>query len=140
MYSLEELIAQNNDISELSAALVVLVAEPGLRSNRYVCDLVSRFYDKVWMHLMFEDKSLYLDLLQHSDPEVVSKVQDFHDSARQIKKKFGRHVKQWCHVDQSTSEDEAAQFSTQMQEVIKSIMDRVRVENEEIIPLVNTTH
>ena len=135
MYTLDELIDQNKDIAELSAVLMVLVANPNLRNNRYVCDLVSRFYDKVWMHLMFEDKTLYSNLLQHADPEVVAKIEAFHDSAKQIKKEFGRHVKQWCHVD--LSEDEAVQFSEKMQAVIGKIIDRVNVENEEIIPLVS---
>ncbi|MGV6826740.1 MAG: hemerythrin domain-containing protein [bacterium] len=131
---MSELKEQNQDITELSSVLMVLVSDPDLRRNRYVCDLVSRFYDKVWMHLIFEDKSLYTDLLQHSDPEVVAKVTAFHDSAREIKKLFGRHIKQWCHIDMSS--EEAQDFSTQMQATIQQVMARVRAENEEIFPLV----
>ena len=51
MYTLEELEQQNRDIANLCQVLLVLVQEPELRGNPYVCDLVSRFYDKVWMHL-----------------------------------------------------------------------------------------
>ncbi len=134
MYTLDELIQQNKEISELSETLLVLIAQPGLRKNHYVCELISRFYDKVWMHLLFEDKSLYTDLLQHSDPDTVQKIKNFHTSARDIKKQFGRHIKQWCHLDMS--EQEAEQFSTQMAQVITEIIDRIRVEEEEIIPLV----
>ena len=134
MYTLEELEQQNSDIANLCQVLLVLVREPELRGNPYVCDLVSRFYDKVWMHLMFEDKSLYTDLLDSPEPSVVDRVTAFHDSARVLKKRFGSHIKQWCHID--ADEEEHAAFKQEMTEVIGAIMERVAAENETMIPLV----
>ena len=40
MYTLEELEQQNRDIANLCQVLLVLVQEPELRGNPYVCDLV----------------------------------------------------------------------------------------------------
>ena len=75
MYTLEELEQQNSDIANLCQVLLVLVREPQLRGNPYVCDLVSRFYDKVWMHLMFEDKSLYAAFKQEMT-EVIGAIME----------------------------------------------------------------
>jgi succinate dehydrogenase flavin-adding protein (antitoxin of CptAB toxin-antitoxin module) len=134
MYSLEELERQNRDIANLCHILLVLVQEPKLRGNPYVCDLVSRFYDKVWMHLMFEDKSLYTDLLNSQDHSVVEQVTAFHESAKALKKRFGSHIKQWCHID--ANEQEHIAFKSEMTDVIGAIMERVAAENEQMIPLV----
>ena len=134
MYTLEELEQQNRDIANLCQVLLVLVQEPELRGNPYVCDLVSRFYDKVWMHLMFEDKSLYTDLLNSPESSVVAQVTSFHDSARALKKRFGSHIKQWCHVD--ADEEGHETFRDEMTDVIGAIMERVAAENEQMIPLV----
>ena len=137
MYTLDELKQQNRDISELCQVLSVLTNDYELRGNSYLCDLVSTFYDKVWMHLMFEDKTLYTDLLASHDEEVVAAANRFHDSAKALKKQFGSHIKKWCHLD--ADESEYSQFSGQMRDVIAAVMERVRVENDEIIPLVEKT-
>jgi hypothetical protein len=86
------------------------------------------------MHLMFEDKSLYTDLLDSRDRSVVERVTSFHDSAKALKKRFGSHIKQWCHID--ADEEEHAAFREEMTDVIGAIMERVAAENETMIPLV----
>lgn len=134
MYTLEELEQQNRDIANLCQVLLVLVQEPHLRGNPYLCDLVSRFYDKVWMHLMFEDKTLYNDLLSSPDAVVVERVTAFHDSAKVLKKRFGSHIKQWCHID--ADEEEHKAFKEEMTDVIGAVQERVDAENSDIIPLV----
>lgn len=137
MYSLDELKQQNRDIAELCQVLEVLTDKYELRGNSYLCDLISTFYDKVWMHLMFEDKSLYTDLLTSHNADTVAAANNFHDSAKALKKRFGGHIKKWCHHD--ASKEEYGEFTRQMHDVIASVMERVKVENEEIFPLVERT-
>ncbi|MEN8214713.1 MAG: hemerythrin domain-containing protein [Pseudomonadota bacterium] len=135
MYTVEELQQQNQDIADLSQVLQVLVENPQVRGNPYACDLLSKFFDKVWMHLVFEDKSLYSDLLLHHDSEVVKIATVFHDSAKALKKRFRKHVKQWCHVEPLKAGETDA-FQEEMLSVISDVMRRVKSENDEIIPLV----
>jgi hypothetical protein len=90
------------------------------------------------MHLMFEDKSLYTDLLASPDAAVVERVTAFHDSAKALKKRFGSHIKQWCHID--ADEEEHAVFEKEMTDVIGAIQARVNAENSDIIPLVRAQH
>lgn len=135
MYTVEELQQQNRDIANLCEVLGVIVSNPQLRGNPYACDLLSKFYDKVWMHLVFEDKSLYSDLLLHPDEEVVRVATAFHESAKTLKKSFRQHVKQWCMVE-PLKEGESDAFQDEMLDMIAAVMQRVRAENEEIIPLV----
>ena len=135
MYSVEELQQQNYDIANLCQVLKVLVKNPQLRGNPYACDLLSKFFDKVWMHLVFEDKSLYSDLLHHHDDAVVKIATDFHNSAKELKKNFRKHVKQWCRVE-PLEPGEKDSFQDEMLTVIDEVMQRVKSENDEIIPLV----
>ena len=135
MYSVEELQQQNRDIANLCQVLKVVVENPQLRGNPYACDLLSKFFDKVWMHLVFEDKSLYSDLLLHHDDEVVKVATAFHDSARELKKSFRKHVRQWCNVA-PLKEGEKDTFQDEMLIAIEDVMQRIRSENEVIIPLV----
>ncbi len=133
MYSLEELKQQNRDIADLCAVLSVLVEHGSLRNNPYVCDLVSRFREKVWMHLVFEDNTLYAELLGHGDDKVNEIASRFHDSARAVKKRFAQYVRNWCHVEaQNTDHD---RFVRESREIFRLIMDRVKYENEEMFPL-----
>ena len=52
MYSVGELKKQNEDISELCDLLSVLIEHRSLHNNSYVCELMARFREKVWMHLV----------------------------------------------------------------------------------------
>ena len=53
MYTVEELQQQNRDIANLCEVLRVVVSNPQLRGNPYACDLLSKFYDKVWICLLY---------------------------------------------------------------------------------------
>jgi hemerythrin-like domain-containing protein len=138
MYSLDELKTQNQDISDLCAVLSVLVEQPSLHNNPYVCELMSRFKEKVWIHLVFEDNTIYSALSQHDNTAVSDIARDFHDSARKIKKRFSSYVRRWCNPAVEQSEHE--ELVTESREIFQLISDRVKFENEKIFPLVTEHH
>ena len=138
MYSLDELKAQNQEISDLCAVLSVLVEQQSLHNNPYVCELMGRFKEKVWIHLVFEDNTIYSALSRHDNTAVSGIAQDFHDSARQIKKRFSSYVRRWCNPAVGAHEhDELVQES---REIFQLIMERVKYENEKMFPLVMEHH
>jgi len=53
-----------------------------------VCELASRFNEKVWMHLVFEDNTIYSELAAYNNPDISTFAHDFHDNAKAIKKDF----------------------------------------------------
>jgi hypothetical protein len=134
MYSLDELRNQNQDITALCEVLSVLMEHTGLHDNPYVCELLARFKEKVWMHLVFEDNTLYVELARHNDPEISATARRFHDSARGIKKHFTAYVKHWCKP--AISEQQHTELQTESREILKLVMERVKYENEKIFPLV----
>ena len=134
MYSLDELRQQNKDISELCNVLSVLIEHTELHSNPYLCDLMQRFKEKVWMHLVFEDNTVYAALLRHSDGSVNKTAKAFHDSAREIKHRFSGYVKHWCKSATSNAEHKALQEESR--DIFQLIMERVQYENEYMFPLV----
>ena len=134
MYSLDELKQQNQDITDLCNVLSVLIEKSELHSNPYVCDLIQRFKEKVWMHLVFEDNTIYAALFRHSDDSISNVAKAFHDSAREIKHRFSGYVKHWCKVAVSDAEHKALQEESR--DIFALIMERVRYENEYMFPLV----
>lgn len=134
MYTLDELKKQNTEIGDLIDVLSALINHQHLRGNPYVCDLVTKFNEKVWMHLVFEDNTIYSELARHHNPDISRIAKDFHDSAREIKKDFSKYVKQWCKtVSSQSSKDD---FSKQSEHIFQLIRERVRFEVEEIFPIV----
>jgi hypothetical protein len=98
-----------------------------------VCDLVSRFKEKVWLHLVFEDKALYADLLAQRDTGAAATAERYRVGAHSLKKQFADYQKHWCITDPDATDHEA--FVRESREIFRRILDRVRVENEEIFPL-----
>ncbi len=134
MYTLDELKKQNQEISELIDVLETLVKDSALVSNPFVCELATRFNEKVWMHLVFEDKTIYSELCRHHNPDVVSIAKKFHGSAREIKKLFSDYVKLWHHT--SSENGNHAAFIKESNKIFKLIRERVQFESREIFPII----
>ncbi len=134
MYSLNELKKQNQDINDLIEVLRVLINNENLMSNPFVCDLVSRFNEKVWMHLIFEEKSVYAELAKHPEQSISQTAQEFHDSAKAIKKEFSQHVKLWCKVSGADHHHQA--FCSSSADMLNKIQQRLDFERNKIFPLI----
>lgn len=134
MYSLEDLQKQNQEISQLCDVLSVLMEKPALHDNPFVGELMERFKEKVWIHLVFEDNTLYASLLQHPDQLTSETVKSFHDSAKQIKHQFNTFVKHWRTI--ASTDEEHDELSKECREIFSMIRDRVDYENTQIFPLV----
>jgi iron-sulfur cluster repair protein YtfE (RIC family) len=138
MYTLDELREQNREIVRLCDVLSVLVEHEQLRNNPYVCELMTRFKEKVWIHLVFEDNTVYTELSRHNDPAISEIAQRFHDSAREIKKRFSNYVRHWCKPE--VSEEEFPVLLEESREMFRLIRERVNYENEQMFPLVEQYH
>jgi len=134
VYALNELKKQNQDISALCDILCVLMEDATLYNNPYLCELLSHFKEKVWMHLVFEDNTFYAELARHNDPEISTTARRFHDSARDIKKHFTAYVKHWCKPGISQAEHD--RLRNESREILKLVMERINYENDKIFPLV----
>jgi len=137
MYSLDELKQQNQDIKNLCNVLSVLIEDKSLHDNPYVCELMARFKEKVWMHLVFEDNTVYVELLRHENESVSDIAGKFHDSAKVIKKRFSGYVRNWCNSAVSDAEHEA--LLVESREIFNLIRERVNYENEQMFPLIEKT-
>jgi hemerythrin-like domain-containing protein len=134
MYTLDELKKQNREIGDLVEMLRVLIQHPHLRNNPYACELVARFNEKVWMHLVFEENTIYAELARHHNPDISKIATQFHDSARDIRKHFSHYVKLWCQT--ATGQGQHAAFIEESNKVFDMIGARIRFENDELFPIV----
>ncbi|MDH5394922.1 MAG: hemerythrin domain-containing protein [Gammaproteobacteria bacterium] len=136
MYSLDELKKQNQEISHLCDVLAVVMEQPALHKNPYVCELMSRFKEKVWMHLVFEDNTLYVALLHNENKNISQMAKAFHDSAKEIKHHFSGFVRQLCSAPATESEHQS--LITESRRIFSLIRERVEYENTKIFPLVES--
>jgi len=136
MYSLSELKKQNQEINDLIDVLYVLINDKKLIGNPFVCDLVSRFNEKVWMHLVFEDNTIYSELAKHRNPDISEIAQRFHDSAKEIKTEFSCYVKLWCKASGADHHQQA--FCSNSLEMLNKIKHRIEYETSHIFPLVES--
>lgn len=134
MYTLDELKKQNQEISQLCDVLSVLMEHSSLHDNPFVCELMKRFKEKVWVHLVFEDNTIYAALLHTGDEKVSNIAKAFHDSAKEIKHHFSAFVRHTCLSSASNEEHEA--FSKENSEIFTLIRDRIAYEEKQIFPLV----
>ncbi len=137
MQTLDELRTHNREISDLLEVLSVLVEQEGLRRNPYVCELLSRFHDKVWTHLVLDDNELYAELLERSDPEARAQALRFHDRAREIKRRFAHYVRHWCHPREGADDQD---FLAESREIFHLIRDQIRYEETQMFPLLGALH
>ena len=134
MYSIDELKNQNQEISQLCDVLSVLMERPQLHDNPFVAELMKRFKEKVWVHLVFEDNTIYAALLYTEDEKTKNTAKAFHDSAKEIKHRFSGFVRHWC--SQPDSDLEHKELSDESREIFTLIRERITYENEKIFPLV----
>lgn len=137
MYSVAELKQQNQDICQLCDVLSPLMENAALHDNPYVCELMTRFKEKVWMHLVFEDNTVYAELARHPDSDINEVAQKFHDSAREIKHRFSMYVKHWCKPARSEADHEV--LRDESREIFRMVRERVAYENEQMFPLIETS-
>lgn len=135
MYSPDELKQQNEDIAALCRVLSVLVEKKALHDNPYVCELMARFKEKVWIHLVFEDNTVYAQLARHDNSDISETAREFHDSAREIRKRFSAYVKHWCKPAVSDAEHEA--LISESREIFRLISERIEYENAHMFPLIS---
>ena len=133
MQTLEALKLENQEISDLCEVLSVLIEHKELRNNPYVCELVAKFREKVWTHLVFEDNPIYLELVRQPDKEFSETASRFIQGAQAIKKRFADYVKCWC---TPTGEDDHDRFVSESRDIMRLIMDRVQYENDKVFPLI----
>lgn len=134
MYTLEQLKKQNKDITNLIEILEALIKDEKLMQNPLSCELLSQFNEKVWTHLVFEDKTIYAELCKHHNPDINGIVKEFHTSSKELKSLFAQHVKNWR--NKSTENDQYDLYYEQSKHIFSLIKIRVKTESEKIFPIV----
>ena len=134
MYTLDELKKQNDEIIELCDVLCVVLKQPSLYNNSYAIELMNRFKEKVWIHLAFEDETIYSGLSQNTDEEVRCALDEFHQSGRVIKKQFSTFIRNWKKFVESGKEHKS--IHSECSDIFDLIRKRVCYENDQMFPLV----
>lgn len=138
MYSIDDLKEQNLEISQLRDVLSVLMEQESLHDNPFVLELMKRFKEKVWVHLVFEDNTIYAAMLHSNNEEVSNAAKTFHDSAKEIKHHFSDFVRQGRRTPKTSAEHDM--LSKETRNILELIRKRIDYENQKIFPLVEKNH
>jgi hypothetical protein len=133
MIPFDTLNVQNHEVSELSKVLTVLIQDREICDTTITCDLFLRYTDKVKTHLDMVDKTLFSDLLSHSDSKINATANRFLNGSREIKRIFNSYTHKWCAKGLHIYNHD--QFIAETQEIFRLIQGRTLAETEELYPL-----
>lgn len=138
MVNVKEFHKENQEILQLCSVLNILVDKGDLRDNPVFCDLLSRFRDKIWAHLMHEDKAVYAELLNHNDKSVNKVANQFINNTHSLKKILATYLKRWCHMPGSisTAEEDNDSFLAETREIFRLVDERIHLENTKLFPII----
>jgi hemerythrin-like domain-containing protein len=138
MVNVAEFSKENQEIVDLSAILNILVNSGDLRDNPVFCDLLSRFRDRIWAHLVHEDKAVYAELLNHPDRSVNEVADQFINNTHSLKKILSTYLKRWCHVPGSIAGDREFNdtFLEETREIFRLVDERISLENSKLFPII----
>lgn len=138
MVNVAEFSKENQEIVHLSAILSILVDNGDLRDNPVFCDLLSRFRDRIWAHLVHEDKAVYAELLNHSDRAVNEVADQFINNTHSLKKILSTYLKRWCHAPGAIAADSETKdvFLEETREIFRLVDERIHLENTKLFPII----
>ncbi|MDH5601195.1 MAG: hypothetical protein OEY78_07825 [Gammaproteobacteria bacterium] len=128
MSLVEELIAENNEIKELSTVLEDLISNPSMRTNSIFCELLQRFQNKLGSHLKHEARSIYSDLLNDADKNKNKIASEFLSNTRELERIQSSYVKRWC----NNNNDNQQEFEKETKDMFKLVKDRIQMEESHL--------
>ncbi len=137
MLTYEDLNKQNDRITELSNVLNVLLADRGLCDAQVTCDLFFDFVDRVKEHLELQNKHVYRQLLNQSDPRARNMAANFMSGENEIKRVFSTYLKKWCSKrGKELRIGDYDAFAVETEEMFNLVLDRIQSESEKLFPMV----
>ncbi len=138
MVNVAEFSKENQEIVQLCSILNILVDNGDLRDNPVFCELLSSFRDKIWTHLVHEDRAVYAELLNHRDKSVNEVADQFINNTHALKKILATYLKRWCHTAGSIAGDREANdsFLDETREIFRLVDERINLENTKLFPII----
>lgn len=134
MSLIEELRNENDEIQELSDVLSILISNHTIRTNRIFCELLKRFQDKLDSHLKHEARSIYPELLNHSDNNVKKIAKDFMSNTHELERIRTKYVKRWCNNINTGNHEE---FETETKLIFRLINERFQMEEAHLFNILD---
>lgn len=134
MIPIEKLKTQHHDICELAEVLLALMHDESARETGVTRELFARLAKDVKEHFELEERTLYAELMNHSDKEIKNTTWRFLGGAPHLKKYFSDYVRNCCLWEEGEKDCEA--FVKETDEVFALLKERIQVENKLFYPLV----
>ena len=136
MVAREELEKENQEIIDLASILSALVDKSEFRHNPVFCDLLHRFMDKINQHLNHEARSVYSELLTHSDTEINNAASLFIGNAHELEKILSGYTKRWCVAIPPSEKHDT--FVNETNEIFRLLNERITMESKLLFPHLGT--
>lgn len=133
----ESLVKQHVELLNLIEQITTHLQVDKVKSDTdEISSLMSQLAGKLTMHLAVEDKSLYPKLLGHKDDKVKKVTQKYIDEMGQLAEGFQSFLDKWRGAN--AKRDNAQMFIDETKTVFGALGKRIKSENSELIPLLES--
>ena len=130
----DELLEENQEISDTIEVLTHLISHNELRSNPIFCKLLKQFADTVNDHLSHEGRTAYKELLPQKDNGAQKVATQFINNTSQLNKIMNDYAKHWCKAPHDFNTNEA--FIDETKAIFHLVTERIGLEQEKLFPYI----
>jgi len=136
MLTYDELNAQNDEITELTNVLNLLLTDRLLCDSHVTAELFCRLVERVRDHMEITDKKIYTQLLVSGNEHISTMANRFMGGSKEIKRIFSEFVRQWCDMKkQQLMVTDYEEFASITNEMFDLVLDRIQDEVEHLYPM-----
>ncbi|RDH84617.1 MAG: hypothetical protein DIZ80_03880 [endosymbiont of Galathealinum brachiosum] len=131
----EELLQENQGISNTIEILAHLLNHNELRKNPVFCNLLKDFSSSVNEHLNHEGRTAIKELLPQNDNGAHEVAVQFINNTNQLTGIMKSYAKHWCNVPHDFSSNEA--FVEETKNIFHLVTKRINLEEDKLFPYIN---
>jgi len=134
MLTYDELNAQNDEITELTNVLNLLLTDRLLCDSHVTAELFCRLVERVRDHMEITDKKIYTQLLVSGNEHISTMANRFMGGSKEIKRIFSEFVRQWCDMKkQQLMVTDYEEFASITNEMLLASSLRGKTEDRDIV-------
>ena len=132
--NLDQFHKDHKELMGMATEILGLLNEQAVIDNaEKISTLLGSISGKLKIHLALEDKQLYPELMNSSNPEVQTKAASFQNEMGGLKEAFTQYASAW--LSPMKIKNDPNTFINQTKEVFGAVANRVEREEKELYPM-----
>ncbi len=129
----DSLRRQHDEMLAVATEIAGHLTPEGVEKNaETISSLLSKLSGKLKMHLAMEDKSLYPQMLNSTDPDTKITAEKFISEMGELSTVFANYIKEWHSVEAMRADP--AKFISTTGMIFDAVSKRIERENNQLYP------